>query len=85
MAGRVPLKGSWPMGDWAQIMIKDQDPQYFFAYILYIIECTVTEYDSADYELDGSQKEPEKIEKDLKRTDCYEEPKYLSAKVTIKG
>ena len=50
------------MGDWAQIIIKDQDPQYFFAYILYIIKCTECEYDSVEYELDGSQEYPEKIE-----------------------
>ena len=50
------------MGDWAQIIVKDQDPQYFFAYILYIIKCTEGEYDSVEYELDGSQEDPEKIE-----------------------
>jgi hypothetical protein len=62
LAGRAPIKGAWLMGDWAQIIIKDQDPQYFFAYILYIIKCTECEYDSVEYELDGSQEYPEKIE-----------------------
>jgi hypothetical protein len=63
------------MADWAQIIVKDQDPQYFFAYILFIINCMHdSQYQSVEFELQNSQKEPEKIEKDLERTDFSEEP-----------
>ena len=41
-----------------------------------------SQYQSVEFELQNSQKEPEKNEKDLERTDFS--PKYLSAKVTIK-
>jgi hypothetical protein len=85
LAGRGPIKTGWFMADWAQIIVKDQDPQYFFAYILFIINCmNDNQYQSVVYELQNSQKEPEKNEKDLERIDLSEDPKYLSAKVTIK-
>ncbi len=38
LEGRVPMKGAWFMADWAQLIIQDQDPHYFFAYILLIIQ-----------------------------------------------
>jgi hypothetical protein len=53
--GRVSIKAGWFMADWAQMIVKDQDADKFFSYILFIINSmSDSKYQSVECKLENS-------------------------------